>query len=436
MRYRTAWIRNTIVFISRVKWRMLSKKAEIEWLTILHRRLVRTRMAAEGILVAELSPDQKRVFEELAWSHRQNPCGMDLHYAIRRSAGDTSDETMHHRLDPKQPLDVFELPSPEALIELFLNLASTVNRFNPLYIEDELPNHLPLVTVAMYRVVDGMPPAVIDAFLHRRFEALWRLVDDLEILFFENNPSVDSRRTSLRHAVRESEEFSFRETIRLFPMGTEDILALSYASDLLVETEGIARGHERHRLLDFFFKLHQTISGDDGTTIEEVCRAEPSSLLRDYAQVFFHNQDDPETIRAKTVSICRRLRDGVTLAEKIVVNATLLIGLRFPVSEIRTRLRSLLPSNREIPLDPTTGDTVNAVIGPLDTDGKSRSVIESIIDQTNVFQRELRAINNGDDNPLCEVTEGASRIGTLKERIALQRRLEDLLSVTERECFI
>lgn len=322
-------------------------------------------MSVEGILVGDLSPEQKGLLEGLAWSHLQNPSGMELHYAIRRCGSDTTNKTSHQSLDPEQPLDVFELPSPEALIVLFLNLASTVNRFGPLYVEDELPTHLPLVSVAMYRIVDGMPTFAFDLFLHRRFEALWRLVDDLEILFFDNIPSVGSHRISLRHAVRESEEFSFREAIRLFPMGIEDILNRSYASDLLIETEGVARGHERHRLLSFFYDLHQSISGDDGPTIDEVCRAEPSSLLRDYAQAFSHNQDDPDILRTKTASICRRLRDGVTLAEKIVVNATLLIGLRFPVSEIRTRLRSLLPSNREIPLDPTTGDTVNAVIGPL-----------------------------------------------------------------------
>lgn len=388
------------------------------------------------MLVAELSPDQKSLFEGLAWSHLQNPYGMDLHYAIRRSAGDTSDETMHHRLDPKQPLDVFELPSPEALIELLLNLASTVNRFGPLYAEDELPTHLPLVSVAMYRIVDGMPSFAFDLYLHRRFEAIWRLVDDLEVLFFENIPSGDSRTISFRHAVRESEEFSFRETIRLFPMGTEDILNLSYASDWLAETEGIARGHERHRLLGFFCELHHSISGDDGRTIDEVCKAEPSSLLREYAQVFFHNQGDPDTIRTKTTSICRRLRDGVTLAEKIVVNGTLLIKLGFPVSEIRTRLLSLLPSNREISLDPTTADTVKTIIGPLDPSGRNASVIESIIEQTSVFQRELHAMIHGDADPLCELTEAASRIGTIKERTALQRRLEDLLSVAEGECFI
>lgn len=62
-------------------------------------------------------------------------------------------------------------------------------------------------------------------------------------------------------------------------------------------------------------------------------------------------------------------------------------------------------------------------------------MIESIIDQTSVFQRELQAMNNGEDNPLCELTEDASRIGTLKERIALQGRLEDFLSVAEGDCF-
>ncbi len=347
-------------------------------------------MSAEGLLVAELSPDQKSLLEGLTWSHLENPYGMDLHYAIRRCGSDTTDETLHHRLHPEQPLDVFELPSPEALIELLLDIASTVNRFGPLYVEDELPTHLPLVLVAMYRIVDGMPPSVFDLFLHRRFEALWRLVNDLEVLFFENIPSDDSRRISFRNAVRESEEFSFRETI----------------------------------------------SGDDGPTIDEVCKAEPSSLLREYAQVFFHNQDDPDIIRTKTASICSRLRDGVTLAEKIVVNGTLLIQLGFPVSEIRTRLLSLLPSNGEISLDPTIADAMKYIIGPLVTNGRNTSVIESIIEQTSVFQRELHAMNHGDDDPLCELAEAASRIGTIKERIALQGRLEDFLSVAEGDCFI